>query len=172
MRSQTWTPLFFVLYPKLKLKIYLTALGKHQRIHLNEMLDTISKCCSVTQSCLTLCNPTDCSTPGLPDPTISWSYSNSCPLSQWCHPAILSSVVIFSSCFQSFPASGSFLISWLFATGGQIEVSAPASVLPVNIQDWLPLRWTDWISLESKGLSRVFKTLENTTAQKHQFFSV
>ena len=95
-------------------------------------------------------------------------YSNSCPSSRWCHPAILSSVVPFSSCPQSLPASGSFSTSQLFAWGGQsIEVSASASVLPMNIRDWSPLGWTGWISLLSKGLSRVFS---NTTVQKHQFF--
>ena len=84
-------------------------------------------------------------------------YPNSCPFSQWCHPTISSSVVSFSSCPQSFPASGSFQVSQLFASGGQsIGVSASASVLPVNTQDWSPLGWTDWISLQSKGLSRVF----------------
>ena len=97
------------------------------------------------------------------------AYSNSCPLSRWCHPAISSSVVPFSSCPQSIPASGSFPISQLFAWGGQsIGVSASASVLPMNTQDWTPLGWTGWISLKSKGLSRVFS---NTTVQKHQFFS-
>ena len=81
-------------------------------------------------------------------------YSNSCPLNRWCHPTILSSVVPFSSCLQSFPASGSFQRSQLFASGGQsIGVSAPTLVLPMNIQDWLSLGWTDWISLQSKGLS-------------------
>ena len=94
---------------------------------------------------------------------------NSCPLSQWCHPTISSSVIPFSSCPQSFPASGSFPMSQLFASGGQsIQVSASTSVLPVNTQDWSPLGWTGWISLQSKGLSRVFS---NTTVQKHQFFS-
>ena len=94
--------------------------------------------------------------------------SNSCPLSQWCHPTISSSVVPFSSCLQSLPASGSFQQSQFFASGGQrIGVSASASVLPMNIQDWFPLEWTGWISLQSKGLSRVFS---NTTVQKHQFF--
>ena len=92
---------------------------------------------------------------------------NSCPSSQWCHPAISSSVVPFSSCFQSFPASGSFPVSQFFASGGQtIGVSASASVRPMNIQDWFPLRLTGLISLLSKGLSRVF----STTIQKHQFF--
>ena len=99
-----------------------------------------------------------------PAPTV---YSNSCPLSWWCHPAISSSVVPFSSCPQSFPASGSFQMSQLFTSGGQsIGVSASASVLPMNIQDWSPLGWTGWISLLFKGLLRVFS---NTTVQKHQF---
>ena len=96
-------------------------------------------------------------------------YSNSRPLSQWCYPIISSSVVPFSSCPQSFPASGSFQISQYFASGGQgIGASASASVIAMNIQDWFPLGWTGWISLQSKGLSRVFS---NTTVQKHQFFS-
>ena len=95
--------------------------------------------------------------------------SNSCPSSQWCHPTISSSVVTFFSCLQSFPASGSFPVSQFFASGGQsIGVSASASVLPMNIEDWFPLGLTDWISLQSKGLSRIFS---NTTVQKHQFFS-
>ena len=94
--------------------------------------------------------------------------SNSCPSSQWCHPTISSSVTSFSSYPQSFPASGSFPMSQLFTTGGQsIGGSASASVLPMNIQDLFPLGLTDWISLQSKGLSRVFS---NTTVQKHQFF--
>ena len=89
--------------------------------------------------------------------------------SRWCHPTISSSVVPFSSCPQFFPASGSFQMSHLFASGGKsIGVSAPTSVLPMNIQDWSPLGWTGWISLQSKGRSRV---LSNTTVQKHQFFS-
>ena len=93
---------------------------------------------------------------------------NPCPLSWWCHPTISSSVVPFSSCPQSFPASGSFKMSQVFASGGQsIRVSASTSVLPMNIQDWFPLGWTGWISLQSKGLSRVSS---NTTAQKHRFF--
>ena len=84
-------------------------------------------------------------------------YSNACPLSQWCHPTISSSAVPFSSCLQSFPTSGSFQVSQFFASGGQsIGVSASASVFPMNIQDWFPLGWTGWISLQSKGLSRVF----------------
>ena len=96
-------------------------------------------------------------------------YPNPCPLSQWCHPAISSSVIPFSSCLQSFPASGSFPMSQFFAWGSKsIGVSASASVLPMNTQDWSPLGWTGWISLQSEGLSRVFS---NTTVQKHQFFS-
>ena len=95
-------------------------------------------------------------------------YPNSCPLSRWCHLAISSSVIPFFSCFQSFPTSGSFQMSQLFASGGQnTRVSALTWVLPVNTQDWSPLGWTGWISLQSKGLSRVFS---NTTVQKHQFF--
>ena len=106
--------------------------------------------------------------PPCPSPTPG-VYPNSCPLSQWCHPTISSSVVPFSSCPQSFPASGSFPMSQLFASGGQsIGVSVSISVLPMNTQDWSPLGWTGWISLQSMGLSRVFS---NTTVQKHQFFS-
>ena len=94
-------------------------------------------------------------------------YPNSCPLSQWCHPTISSSVIPFSSCLQPFPASGSFQMSQFFTSGGQsIGVWASASVLPMSIQDWFPLGWTGWISLLSKGLSRIFS---NTTVQKHQF---
>ena len=95
-------------------------------------------------------------------------YSNSCSLSWWCHSTVSSSVVPVSFCLQSFPASGSFPMSQLFASGGQrIGVSASTSVLPMNIQDWFPLGWTGWTSLQYKGLSRVFS---NTTVQKHQFF--
>ena len=105
--------------------------------------------------------------PPCPSPTHR-VHSNSCPLSRWCHPAISSSVVLFSSCPQSLPASGSFPMSKLLAWGVQsIAVSALASVLPMNTQHWSPLEWTGWISLQSKGLSRVFS---NTTVQKHQFF--
>ena len=95
-------------------------------------------------------------------------HPNPCPLNQWCHPTISSSVVPFSSCPQSFPASGPFPKSQLFTSGGQsIGVSVSTSVLPVNTQDWSPLGWTGWISLLSKRFSRVFS---NTTVQKHQFF--
>ena len=97
-----------------------------------------------------------------------WACSSSCPSSWWCYPTISSSAVPFS-CLQSFPVSGSFPMSQFFVSGGQsIGTSASASVLPMNIQDWFPLGWTGWISLQSKGLSRVFS---NTTVQKHQFFS-
>ena len=91
-----------------------------------------------------------------------------CPLNLWCHPTISSSVALFSFCLQSFPESGSFSMSQLFASGVQsISVSASASVLPMNVQGWFPLGWTGWISLLSRGLSRVFSS---TTVQKHQFF--
>ena len=106
--------------------------------------------------------------PPCPSPTAG-VYSDSCPLSPWCHPTISSSVVPFSSHLQSFPGSESFPMSQYFTSGGQsIGVSATASVLPMNIQDWFPLGWTGWITLQSKGLSRVFS---NTAVQKHQFFS-
>ena len=105
--------------------------------------------------------------PPCPSPTPG-VYSNSCPSSHWCHPAISSSVIPFYSCPQSLPASGSFPTGQLFSWGGQsIGVSASASVLPMNTQDWSPLGWTGWISLQSKGLSRVFS---NTIVQNHQFF--
>ena len=105
--------------------------------------------------------------PPCPSPT-SRVYSNSCPLSWWCHPTISSSVIPFPSRLQSFPASGAFQMSQFFTSGGQsIRLSVSASVLPMNTQGWSPLGWTGWISLQSKGLSRVFS---NTTVQKHQFF--
>ena len=122
---------------------------------------------SVAQSCLTLWDPMDCSTPGFPVhhqlPELAQSHVH------WVGDAIHSSLVVpFSSRLQSFPASGSFLVSQFFTSGGQsIGVSASGSVLPMNTQDWSPLGWTGWISLQSKGLSRVFS---NTTLQKHQFF--
>ena len=106
--------------------------------------------------------------PPCPSPTPG-VYSNSCPLSRWCHPAISSSVVPFSSCLQSFPASGSFQMSQFFTLGGQsIDVSESTPVLPMNIKGWFLLGWAGWICLKSKWLSRVFS---NTTVQKHQFFS-
>ena len=121
----------------------------------------------VTQSYPTVCEPMDCSTPRplcpSPSPRV---YSNSCPLSQWCHPTV-SSCLPLLLLLQSFPASGSFQMRQLFASGGQsIGVSASASFLKMNIEDWFSLGWTGWISLQSKGLSRVFS---NTPFQKHQF---
>ena len=105
--------------------------------------------------------------PPCPSPTPG-VHPNPCPLSQWCHPTMSSSLIPFSSCPQSLPASGSFPMSQLFASDGQSTgVSASTSVLQMNTQDWSPLEWTGWISLQSKGLSRAFS---NTTVQKHQFF--
>ena len=103
--------------------------------------------------------------PPCPSPTPR-TYSHSCPLSQWCHPTISSSVAPFPFCFQSFPVPGSFPMSQFFASGGQ-SIGVSVSVLPMNIQNWSPLGWTGLISLKSKGLSRVFS---HTTVQKHQFF--
>ena len=125
---------------------------------------------SVAQLCLILCGPMRLqhARPPYPSPTAG-IHLNPCPLTWSCHPTISSSVIPFSSCPQSFPASGSFQMSQLFALGGQsIGVSASTSVLPMNTQDRFSLGWTGWISLQSKGLSRVFS---NTTVQKHQFFS-
>ena len=129
--------------------------------------------CSVQFSCSVMSNSlqpheSQHTRPPRPSPTLR-VHSNSCSSSQWWHPAISSSVVPFSSCLKSLPESESFPTSQLFAWGGQsIGVSALASVLPKNTQDWCPLDWTGWIFLQSKGLSRVFS---NTTVQKHQFFS-
>ena len=122
---------------------------------------------SATQLCPTLCDPIDCSTPGLPVPHQLPEFTQT--HLHWVGDAIQSSsVILFSSCVQSSSASGSFRMSQLFTSGGQrIGVSASTSVLPVNTQDWSPLGWTDWISLQSERLSRVFS---NTTIQKHQFF--
>ena len=123
---------------------------------------------SVTQSSLTLCSHHGLQHARPPCPTPAPGvHPNPCPLSWLCHPTILSSVVPFSH-LRSFPASGSFQMSQFFASHGQsIEISASTSVFPMNIQDWFPLGWTSWISLLSKGPSRVFS---NTTVQKHQFF--
>ena len=119
---------------------------------------------SVSQPCLTLCDPMNHSTPGLPVHHQLSEFTHTRPSSRWCHPAISSSAVPFSFCPQSLPASGSFPMNQLFASGGQSTgVSASASVLPKNTQDWSPLGWTGWISLQSKGLSRAFS---NTTVQK------
>ena len=149
-------------------------------------LPNVACCCSVVKWCPILCNPMNCSMTGFafhhyslqphelqharlhrpsPSPRVC---SNSCPLSQWCHSTILSSVIPFSSCLQSFPASGSFPVSQLFTSGGQsIGVSASAPVLTMNIQGWIPLGLTGLISLLSKRLSRVFSS---TTVHKCQFF--
>ena len=124
---------------------------------------------SVAQSCPTTLWPHELqhTRPPWPSPTPR-VHPNPCPLSRWCHPTVSSSVVPFYSCPQSFPASGCFPVSQLFTSRGQSTgVSASASVLPMNTQDWSPLGWTGWIFLQSKGLSRVFS---NTTVQKHQFF--
>ena len=123
---------------------------------------------SVAQSCPTLCDPMNRSTPGFPVHHQLPDITKLISIESVCHPAISSSVVPFSSCPQSLPASESFPMTQLFAWGGQsIGVSAWASVLPINTQDWSPLGWTGWISLQSKWPSRVFS---NTTVQKHQFF--
>ena len=121
-------------------------------------------CCSVAKSGLTVCDSMNCSTSGFPYPSLSpWVCSNSRLLNQWCHPTIN-----FSSCPQFFPSSGSFTMSQLFLLGLQ-SIGISASVLPMNIQDWFPLRLTGWISLQSKGLSRIFS---DTTVQKHQHFFI
>ena len=129
------------------------------------MLSSVQFSCSAMSDSLRPHEPQH-ARPLCPSPTPG-VYSNSRSSSQWCHPAISSSVVPFSSCPQTLPASGSFPVSQPFAWGGQsIGVSASASVLPMNTQDWSPLGWTGWISLQSKGLSRVFS---NIIVQKHQF---
>ena len=126
---------------------------------------------SFAQSCLTLCDPMDYSTPGLPvHHQLSEFAQNSCPLSRWCHPTISSSVIPFSSRLQSFPASGSFLVSQFFASGSQsIGVSASASVLPMNIQDWFPLGWTGWIPLAVQGTLK--SLLQDSLTQTTEIFS-
>ena len=149
--------------------LYSVTLGKLLNYLLNlRFLIRFLQFSSVAQSCLTLCNPMDHSTPGLPVDHHSWSLPKLMSIESVMHPTISSCVVPFSSCPQSFPASGSFQMSQLFTSSGQtIAVSALASVLPMNTQDWSPSEWTGWTSLQSKGLSRVFS---NTTVQKHQFF--
>ena len=130
------------------------------------LFSSVQFSCSVMSNSLQAHEPQH-TRPPCPSPTPR-VYSNSCPLSQRCHPTISPSVIPFSSHLQSFPASGSFQMSQFFASGDQsIGVSASTSVLAMNTQDWSPLGWTGWISLQSKGLSRVFS---NTTIQKHQFF--
>jgi len=123
---------------------------------------------SAAQLCPTLCEPMNLSTSGLPVHNQLPEFTQTHVLSQWCYPTISSSVIPFSSCSQSFPASGSFPVNQLFTSGGQsVGVLASTSVLPMNTQDWSPLGWTGWISLQSKRLSRVFS---NTTVQKHWLF--
>ena len=140
-----------------------------QKVHgkvLNIIGHSVQFSCSVMSNSLQPCGLQHAS-PLCPSPTPR-VYPNSCPLSLWRHPTISSSVIPFSTCPQSFSGSASFQMSQLFASGGQnIGVSASTSVLAMNTQDWSPLGWTDWISLQSKGLSRVFY---NATVQKHQFF--
>ena len=131
-------------------------------------MQAILRFSSITQSCLTLWPHGQQHARLLCPSATPKSCSNSCPSSWWCHPIISSYVVTFSSCHQSFPASGCFPMSQFFASGGQsIGVSASASIFPMNIQDWFPLGLTDLISLQSKGLSRVFSS---TIVHKHQFF--
>ena len=153
---------------------YVIDIGHFERKFLCHSYQLESKCCTDFSqfSCSVMSDSLwphglQHATPPCPSPTPG-IYSNSCPSSWWCHPIISSSVVPFSSCPQSFPASGSFQMSQLFTSGDQsVGVSASTSVLPMNIQDWFPLGWTAWMSLQSKGLSRVFS---NTTVQKHQYF--
>ena len=125
--------------------------------HSDRYISSVQFSCSVMSDSLRPHEPQH-TRPPWPSPTPG-VHPNPCPLSWWCHPAITSSVIPFSSCPQSFPASGSFQMSQLFASGGQsIGVSASTSVLPMNTQDWCPLGWTGWISLQSKGLSQ-FKSI-------------
>ena len=134
---------------------------KYHQVTLGKRFSSVQFSCSVMSNSLGPREPQHSRLP-CPSPTHR-VYPNSCPLSRLCHPTILSSVIPFSSCPQSFPASGSFQMSQLFASGDQsIRVSASTSVLPMNTQDWSLLGWTTWISLQSKGLSRVFS---NTTVQ-------
>ena len=135
-------------------------------IFFNSLFSSVQFSCSVVSDSLWP-HESQHARPPCPSPTPG-VHPDLRPTSQWCHPAISSSVVPFSSFPQCLPASGSFPMNQLFAGGGQsIGVSALASVLPMNTQDWSPLEWIGWISLQSKGLSRVFS---NTTVQKHQFF--
>ena len=150
-----WTEKWFCIETKISISL----------VNLSRQNHFSAQFSSVIQLCLTLWpHEPQHARPPCPSPTPG-IYRNSCPLSQWCHLTISFSVEPFSSCLQSFPISGSFQLSWLFTSGGQtIWVSALASVLPINTQDLSPLGWTGWISLQSKGLSRVFS---NTTVQKH-----
>ena len=167
-RRQPMTdPVWVRLSPYLDLLVM--AQGTNHRVWLDQQtseLGSVQFSCSVMSDSLWP-HELQHTRPPCPSSTLG-VYPNPYPLSQWCHPSISSSVIPFSSCSQSFPASGSFQMSQLFTSGGQsIRVSAPRLALPMNTQDWSPLGWTSWISLRSKGLSRVFS---HTTVQKHQFF--
>ena len=156
-----------ILFKKL---FYWSVIDLQCCVNFCHMAKCLSYCCSsVAKSCPTLCDPHGLQHARLPCPSPSpGACSNSCPLSWWCHPTISSSTAPFSSCLQSFPASGSLAVTRLFESDGQsIEASASTSILPMNIQDWFPLELTGLISFQSKGLSRVFSS---TTIWKHQFF--
>ena len=156
-----------ILFKKL---LYWSVIDLQCCVNLCHTAKCLSYCCSsVAKSCPTLCDPHGLQHARLPCPSPSpGACSNSCPLSWWCHPTISSSAAPFSSCLQSFPASGSLAVTRLFESDGQsIEASASTSILPMNIQDWFPLELTGLISFQSKGLSRVFSS---TTIWKHQFF--
>ena len=183
MNIQDWFPLgltgLLSLQSKRLSRVFSnTTVWKHQffsaqpslwssfHIHTWLLEKTLVQFSSVTQLCLTL-RPQGLQHARLPCPSSTLgAYANSCPLSWWCHPTISSSVVPFSSHLQSFPASGSFKMSQFITSSGQsVGVSASASVLPMDTPNWFPLGWTGWISLQAKGLLRVFS---NTTVQKHQ----
>ena len=160
-------PIFVLLFATISLKndlfqFFLVFINFFLKLSLIILLSSVQFSRSVVSDSLWPHEPQH-ARPPCPSPTAR-VYPNLCPWSRWCHPTISSSVIPFSSCPQSFPASRSFQMSQLFTSGGQsIEVSASTSVLPMNIQDWFPLGWTGWISLKSKGLSRVFS---NTTVQR------
>ena len=164
---QRWKFTFAIDFLKVSCVFEFISVNPHQDLSWGQWPLIALKFSSVTHSFPTLCNPMDSSMPGFPVHHQLLELAQACPSSQWCHLTISSSVIPFFSCLQSFPASGSFPVSQLFASGDQsIGVSASASVLSMNTQDWSPLELTGWISLQSKGLSRVFS---NTTVQKHQF---
>ena len=167
-RPRDWTRVSCVVGRRFTIWATRNLFQKHAQMHIQKCFTSylVIPCCSVTSSS-TLCDPIDCSMPGFPVLHRFSEFAQTCPLSQWCHARISSSVVLFSSCPQSFPESGSFPMSWLFALGGwSIEASASVSVLPVNSRGWFPLELAGLISLLSKGLCRVFSS---TTVQKHQF---
>ena len=162
------SPIYSTMSSLFTLTVALCSWRKLRLFHIrHKIFSSVQFSCSIVSNSLRPHEPQH-ARPPWPSP-IPRLHPNPCPLSQWCHPTISSSVIPFSSCPQSGPASGSFQMSQLFASGGQsIGVSASTSVLPMNTKDWSPLGWTGWISLQSKGLSRVFS---NTTLQKHQCFS-